>query len=452
MPFCINCGQQIVEGAKFCHFCGSSQTGVSSNTQREIVFEGTIHKCPFCGEFVESLNTKCPSCGNEFRDKKIDESLQKFIDEITKWDISNENNNRNNQIPIPLIIIIIYTTFSIVMCCVPLPLLPILIWILSILPYKLSTQDKIKETLIKNYIVPNERESILELLLFIKQRVDYISSNKTTCKNQYLIELWTSKATQIYSQADAIIKSDDTANQIYNSILDKKNNFTRKRIKKIVCLGIISIFITIGMIITPDLIIKKRYSDEIKNAKVLVIPDEGLYEYLPEINDCKGKILYEDEERIKIEIIGVTEEQFEDYITECKENGFNLDMINSESSFDAKNQNGYNLSIYKYSNKMDIELDSYDAFYDITIDLNIDDIKNKNIEDVVIQLEKLGFTNIKTIAKKDLITGWVKNDGNIESIKIDGEEITEFEKSYCSNVEIIITYHTFIYSKSESEE
>ncbi len=47
MAFCINCGQELAEGAKFCASCGNAvdapQNGAKE--QRKTVYDGELHKC-----------------------------------------------------------------------------------------------------------------------------------------------------------------------------------------------------------------------------------------------------------------------------------------------------------------------------------------------------------------------------------------------------------------------
>ena len=52
MAFCINCGQELTEGAKFCANCGKVVNGENPTPQRKTVYEGQIHKCPNCGEVL----------------------------------------------------------------------------------------------------------------------------------------------------------------------------------------------------------------------------------------------------------------------------------------------------------------------------------------------------------------------------------------------------------------
>ena len=50
MAFCINCGQELTEDAKFCANCGQAVGNNSSTSQRKTVYDGELHKCPNCGE------------------------------------------------------------------------------------------------------------------------------------------------------------------------------------------------------------------------------------------------------------------------------------------------------------------------------------------------------------------------------------------------------------------
>lgn len=69
--------------------------------------------------------------------------------------------------------------------------------------------------------------------------------------------------------------------------------------------------------------------------------------------------------------------------------------------------------------------------------------------DVVSELKSAGFTNIKENVIRDLTGGWLDTDGDVEEISVDGQ--TDFRKAevFDSNVEIIITYHTFELTSEE---
>lgn len=64
-------------------------------------------------------------------------------------------------------------------------------------------------------------------------------------------------------------------------------------------------------------------------------------------------------------------------------------------------------------------------------------------QEVYEQFEKKGFTNIQFEVLDDLVTGWLTKDGEVESVSVDGDTGYSADKWYPTDVEVIITYHTF---------
>lgn len=75
MPFCINCGKELIDGAKFCFECGSP---VRKSNKNENI--GKIITCPSCGENIHSFTAFCPSCGREFREINSTNSVKEFFE------------------------------------------------------------------------------------------------------------------------------------------------------------------------------------------------------------------------------------------------------------------------------------------------------------------------------------------------------------------------------------
>lgn len=95
--FCPYCGSKLDEGARFCKNCGEAiydEQNVHKNsnerptmgnpTERKTVYEGCIHKCPNCGEVLESFLTVCPSCGYEIRDVQPASSVRELAIKLEK--------------------------------------------------------------------------------------------------------------------------------------------------------------------------------------------------------------------------------------------------------------------------------------------------------------------------------------------------------------------------------
>lgn len=82
MSFCINCGRELAEGEKFCANCGKSVNDSNSSSQRKITYEGEVHKCPQCGEVLDSFITVCPSCGYELRGSSATSAVKEFATKL----------------------------------------------------------------------------------------------------------------------------------------------------------------------------------------------------------------------------------------------------------------------------------------------------------------------------------------------------------------------------------
>jgi hypothetical protein len=78
--------------------------------------------------------------------------------------------------------------------------------------------------------------------------------------------------------------------------------------------------------------------------------------------------------------------------------------------------------------------------------------KGRDYQDVVDKFKEKGFTNIKTEALEDLVTGWMTKDGEVESVSVDGDGDYSADVWYPSDVQVIITYHTFSKESSDSTE
>ena len=89
MPFCMNCGQQLPDGAKFCGKCGTPLGNVfqhksdNKNNSIQIQYE-TMLKCPNCGSSLGRLDAVCPYCGAQIVNRGVSSSVQRFADELSQ--------------------------------------------------------------------------------------------------------------------------------------------------------------------------------------------------------------------------------------------------------------------------------------------------------------------------------------------------------------------------------
>lgn len=141
MAFCINCGQELVDGAKFCANCGT-EVGASQNgakEQRKTVYDGELHKCPNCGERLDSFVTACPTCEYELRGAKVTSVVNELAQKLEQTE---------------------------------------------------SVEQKID--LIRNFYIPNTKEDIYEF---------FILATSNMSAGDYDVEAWYAKLEQAYQKA-----------------------------------------------------------------------------------------------------------------------------------------------------------------------------------------------------------------------------------------------------------
>ena len=198
MAFCTNCGKELVEEAKFCANCGVAVTEDVSNKQRKVVYDGEIHKCPNCGEVMDSFVSRCPSCGYELRGTQATNSVRELI-----YKLDCVNRERYNQ-----------------------PVRKRL--------EKVFVDDDEKINLIMNFPVPNTKEDILEFAILAANNIDYkqygIGNSGVFSKNQRAVsDAWISKLNQTYEKAKILLGASSdfvTVQQIYERT-QKKIRFQR---------------------------------------------------------------------------------------------------------------------------------------------------------------------------------------------------------------------------------
>ena len=192
--FCSNCGKKLEDGAKFCDACGTKVESASSSHQHEEkqnkpdVKEGTIHKCPSCGEILKGFEVNCPACGLELREVKTASSVSELSRQIQELENKRENKQPKKHFDV------------------------------KTLTYHGPKNDKDKidrqiEALIRNFIIPNSKEEIYEFLILACSNidVDILAAEDSSDVNidderefnalQARSRAWQAKATQAYQKA-----------------------------------------------------------------------------------------------------------------------------------------------------------------------------------------------------------------------------------------------------------
>ena len=146
MAFCMNCGKQLPGGAKFCLECGTKLGGINvdQSSRREQVYEGTIFRCPNCGDIMDAFESICESCGYERRGTKAVSSVQELSRKLQEIELQRPTTN-------------IFSVYQKQMEANA-----------RIIPK--TDQQKIE--LIKNFPIPNTKEDMYEFLALALSNID----------------------------------------------------------------------------------------------------------------------------------------------------------------------------------------------------------------------------------------------------------------------------------------
>lgn len=188
--YCSSCGTELNVGAKFCYACGNPTQSSATNRaeKRNTVYEGAMHKCPGCGETLNSFMSVCPSCGYEVRNSRATTSVKELYEHL-------EN--------------------------------------------AVSKEKKIE--IIKMFPIPNTKEDLHEFLILASSNIDFdcYHAAGTPFRNVDRIQLsdaWWTKYEQAYQKAILIFASDSKLESIQNRYLENKKHLKKAkyRIWKIV--------------------------------------------------------------------------------------------------------------------------------------------------------------------------------------------------------------------------
>lgn len=234
MAFCQNCGKELAEGAKFCPDCGTAVNGAENKSARKQEYVGTVKKCPHCGAEVPSLTGTCPSCGHELNETRIDSSIKEFFEQISSVSWGNETKddkdkiNNFQMIKMPIIgggaFALLYGFM--VFDDMPIPILErisliiggIALLIIGIIIRRPMTQEeKKKRSIIETFVVPNNKESILEFLMMSCSQIQS-GANPFTKEGQTVSlwnKVWKTKIRQTIVKSELVLKDDpDAQNKI----------------------------------------------------------------------------------------------------------------------------------------------------------------------------------------------------------------------------------------------
>ena len=230
MQFCPYCGTKLDEGARFCKNCGKAVSDTAEQTpkaqqpespdgnpsERKTVYEGYIHKCPNCGEVLDSFAVNCPTCGYEFRGVKGAISVREFAKKLEEI----ENTRPTSRFGFKKIF---------------------------------ENQNTVNETdmkkisLIRSFVIPNTKEDMLEFLILASSNINlqrYNDFEAISESEKAVSDAWQAKFEQAYEKAKLSFGDTPEFEKIH-AIYKKKTGEVEKSKKKRVYfwIGFVGFFI-----------------------------------------------------------------------------------------------------------------------------------------------------------------------------------------------------------------
>lgn len=215
--FCPYCGTKLDDGARFCKNCGEAVSDTAEQTpkvqqtespdgnpsERKTVYEGYIHKCPNCGEVLDSFAVNCPTCGYEFRGVKGAISVREFAKKLEEIESKRptsrfgfkkvlENQNTVNE------------------------------------------TDMKKISLIRSFVIPNTKEDMLEFLILASSNINlqrYNDFDAISESEKAVSDAWQAKFEQAYEKAKLSFGDTPEFKKIH-AIYEKKTGEVEKSKKK----------------------------------------------------------------------------------------------------------------------------------------------------------------------------------------------------------------------------
>lgn len=239
--YCCNCGEKLMPNSKFCNYCGTPTNSLENEenaveekkkisreelTERKMVYDGKIHKCPNCGEVLDSFIANCPACGYELRDSKNSSAVEELSRKLEEIEEKRDRSKVSTKI---------LGAFN--------------------LSDGLTKTDEQKISLIRNFPIPNTKEDLYEFLILSKSNIEIDAYENTQIKSARLAvsDAWKAKFEQAYQKAKLLFKNDDRMIEInkMNEEINKSIKNAKGKIWKILGIGYGSLFaiIIISLII-----------------------------------------------------------------------------------------------------------------------------------------------------------------------------------------------------------
>lgn len=230
MPFCYNCGENLLEKAKFCPECGTpiGQKEAQEKAPQERSEDNEIRKCPGCSATIGSFSTHCPMCGNEIGGNSITNTVQDLVDRLERIN-AKEMPVSNSQCP------------SSKKAREK--------WEMEQRQARWTFEreiDEEKAELIINYPVPTTKAEILEFMLLASSNYDVKKGNADVVNRA-----WKLKLEQVYEKATIAMPHSadfEKVKKIYERVQSKIEDNRRKTRRLLWIFGVLALAL-VGLIV-----------------------------------------------------------------------------------------------------------------------------------------------------------------------------------------------------------
>ena len=185
-------------------------------------------KCEYCGAMVNENDAFCPQCGAPIKVSDVSPSVKEFERLLIETSDSNkiEYVRRNSFESASTMGKIIWILFWIV-------LWPVLIFVYIFRRFGFSSKsltpnESKRAGIISNYVFDGDRKTLHEALLFIETQIDILAEMKKDGYTSFWLNLWTSKAEQVFEKSKSSVGEDATLKEVFDRIKPRSEKLINK--------------------------------------------------------------------------------------------------------------------------------------------------------------------------------------------------------------------------------
>lgn len=243
---CTHCGAKIPKESQFCPKCGKPVNGVEKIVRQ--TFAGQVIKCPNCGKEINSYVVICPACGYELKAKSNgSSSIQEFTKKIVEYD-AKIGTQKTGWAAWGTVKRVGWIILNIYLICIPL-----LIYNSKRNKNPKTNYEAEKKSYIENYVFPNDRESILDALVYVKNKLYSLTSHGINADDYRWAQIWVDKAGQLYQQAELLFPGDDIAKETFTKAESCFDQIKKAKTKRSIRIALIVIGVIVFSLLYSEL-------------------------------------------------------------------------------------------------------------------------------------------------------------------------------------------------------